>query len=137
MWKTHRFFANTQELPVQDCKQPRLDLAAILQLVAFGRPDIESLLGKIARVGLRTLRAIGDPPQRTLLIGILTGLLVVLIEGLVYQNLEVKQVNAYFWTLVGTVAFLAAQAYLATSNQPLPPELPEAGTGTESTTERE
>ena len=42
---------------MQDCKQPRLDLAAIPQLVAFGRPDIECLLGKIARVGLRACQA--------------------------------------------------------------------------------
>jgi hypothetical protein len=57
---------------------------------------------------------------------------VIFVEGLVYQNLEVKQVNAYFWTLVGTVAFLAAQVHLAASNQPLPRELPEARIGTES-----
>jgi len=36
-------------------------------------------------------------------------LLVVFIEGLVYQNLEVKQVNAYFWTFVGLLAYLAPQ----------------------------
>jgi hypothetical protein len=41
------------------------------------------------------------------LLGVLTSLLIVFIEGLVYQNLEVKQVNAYFWSLVGTLAFLA------------------------------
>jgi len=112
-------------------------LKALVELGLIGLLALVLLWFQIARVGLRTLRAIGDPPQRILLIGILTGLLVVFIEGLVYQNLEVKQVNAYFWTLVGTVAFLAAQAYLAASNQPLPPELPEAGIGTESTTERE
>jgi hypothetical protein len=32
---------------------------------------------------------------------------VVFIEGWIYQNLEVKQVNAYFWTIVGMVAYLA------------------------------
>ena len=53
MWKTLRSFADLEELPVQDGKQPRLDLAPIPQLVAFGRPDVECLLGKIARVGLR------------------------------------------------------------------------------------
>src|SRR6266481_4851933 len=57
MWKTHRPFADVQELPVQGGKQPRFDLAAISQLVAFGCPDIECLLGKIARVGLRVRQA--------------------------------------------------------------------------------
>ena len=50
MWKTDRPSAGTQEFPVQGCKQPRLDLVAIAQLVAFGRPDIECLLREITRV---------------------------------------------------------------------------------------
>ena len=41
------------------------------------------------------------------LVGILTSLVIVFIEGWVYQNLEVKQVNAYFWSLVGVLAFLS------------------------------
>jgi hypothetical protein len=45
--------------------------------------------------------------RRALLLGIITGLLVVFVEGWVYQNLEVKQVNAFFWTLTGLLAFLA------------------------------
>jgi len=105
-------------------------------LVELGLPGLLALVllwFQIARVGLRTLRAIGDPPQRILLIGILTGLLVVFVEGLVYQNLEVKQVNAYFWTLVGIVAFLAAQVHLAAPDQPLRPEWPKTGDSTEST----
>jgi len=57
---------------------------------------------------LRALRA-SDPGSRALLLGILATLLIVFIEGLVYQNLEVKQVNAYFWALVGTLALLARQ----------------------------
>lgn len=63
----------------------------------------------IARVGLRTYRAAEDSTRRALLLGILIGLLVVFIESLVYQNLEVKQVNAYFWTLVGCLGALARQ----------------------------
>ena len=112
-------------------------LKALVELGLLGLLALVLLWFQIARVGLRTLKASGDPPQRILLIGILTGLLVVFVEGLVYQNLEVKQVNAYFWTLVGTIAFLAAQVSLAAPNQPLQPEQPEAGAGTESTTERE
>jgi hypothetical protein len=41
-----------------------------------------------------------------LLLGVLTSLLVVFIEGWVYQNLEVQQVNAYFWTMIAVLAFL-------------------------------
>src|SRR5467141_1202903 len=69
MWKTRRPPANIQELPVQDCKQPRLDLAAIPQLVAFGRPDIECLLGKIARVGLRACQAESESVKRFIILG--------------------------------------------------------------------
>jgi hypothetical protein len=44
--------------------------------------------------------------------------LVVFIEGWVYQNLEVKQVNAYFWTIVGVLAALAVQVSRAGSPGP-------------------
>jgi hypothetical protein len=62
---------------------------------------------QIASAGYQTYRKTGDLGSRMLLLGVLTGLLVVFLEGWVYQNLEVKQVNAYFWTLVGSLAFLA------------------------------
>jgi hypothetical protein len=42
-----------------------------------------------------------------LVAGIATSLVIIFVEGWVYQNLEVKQVNAYFWTLVGILGFLA------------------------------
>ena len=32
--------------------------------------------------------------------------IIIFIEGIVYQNLEVKQVNAYFWFFVGVLSFL-------------------------------
>jgi len=112
-------------------------LKALVELGLLGLLALVLLWFQIARVGLRTLRAFGDPPQRILLIGILTGLLVVFVEGLVYQNLEVKQVNAYFWTLVGIVAFLAAQVHLAAPDQPLRPERPKTGDSTASTPDGE
>src|SRR6266567_4279017 len=68
MWKTRRPPADIQELPVQDCKQPRLDLAAISQLVAFGRPDIECLLGKIAGIGLRACQAESESVKRFIML---------------------------------------------------------------------
>ncbi|MCX7683042.1 MAG: O-antigen ligase family protein [Anaerolineae bacterium] len=81
-------------------------------LVELGIPGLlvwAYLWFTIARVGLHTYRTAEDPTRRALLLGILIGLLVIFIESLVYQNLEVKQVNAYFWTLVGCIGALAGQ----------------------------
>src|SRR5258708_9538656 len=61
--------ADIQELPVQDGEQPRLDLAAVPQLVPFGRTDIEWLLGKIARVCLSARQAEGKSVQRLIVLG--------------------------------------------------------------------
>jgi hypothetical protein len=69
MWKTYRPLADMQELPVQGGEQPRFDLAAISQLVAFGRPEIECLLGKIARVGLRAGQAERESVKRFVVLG--------------------------------------------------------------------
>lgn len=61
---------------------------------------------QIGYTGFTAYRSQTDPKQRFLLLGILVGLLIVFIDGVVYQNLEVKQVNAFFWTLVGMLAYL-------------------------------
>lgn len=83
-------------------------------LTELGLPGL-ILLGylwfQIARVGYRTYKLTNQPSQRILLLGILASLLIVFVEGWVYQNLEVKQVNAYFWTLVGLLAFLAKNTH--------------------------
>ena len=63
---------------------------------------------EIARTALRAFRAVLNDSQRAILLGLSAALLVVFIESMVYQNLEVKQVNAYFWTFTGMLAFLAA-----------------------------
>jgi hypothetical protein len=81
-------------------------LKALVELGLPGLLALGFLWFQVGRVGLRAYRTADDPARRTLLLGILTGLLIIFIEGWVYQNLEVKQVNAYFWTLVGTLAFL-------------------------------
>jgi hypothetical protein len=83
-------------------------LKALVELGPLGLLVLAFLWFQIARVGYRTWRRTSDPTVRLVLIGIMTSLLIVFIEGLVYQNLEVKQVNAYFWTLAGMVAFLAS-----------------------------
>jgi hypothetical protein len=88
-------------------------LKTLVELGPLGLLALAFLWFQIGLVGVRSYRAIDDSAQQILLVGILTGLLVVLIEGLVYQNLEVKQVNALFWTLVASVAFFAGQTYLA------------------------
>jgi hypothetical protein len=82
-------------------------LKALVELGLPGLLALAYLWFQIARVGYRAYRTTEDPTRRALLLGILTGLLVVFVESWVYQNLEVKQVNAYFWTLVGCMAFLA------------------------------
>jgi hypothetical protein len=97
-------------------------LKALIELGPLGLLALFILWFQIGRVGYRTYRATEDSSRRTLLLGVLISLLVVFIEGWVYQNLEVKQVNAYFWTLVGCLAFLAGQVAAARSH-------PEVATG--------
>lgn len=84
-------------------------LKALAELGLPGILVLGCLWFQIARVGYRAYREADDPRRRLLLLGILASLLVVFIEGWVYQNLEVKQVNAYFWTLVGALAFLTGK----------------------------
>jgi len=88
-------------------------LKALVELGPLGLLVLFILWFQLGRVGLRTYRATKNASHRTLLLGILVSLLVVFIEGCVYQNLEVKQVNAYFWTLIGVLAFLAARVAVA------------------------
>lgn len=61
----------------------------------------------IAKIGIRTLRDPLSSKNKAILIGILTSMVIIFIEGWVYQNMEAKQVNALFWTLTGTLAFLS------------------------------
>jgi hypothetical protein len=61
----------------------------------------------IAKIGIRTLRDPLSPKNKAILIGILTSMVIIFIESWVYQNMEVKQVNALFWTLTGMLAFLS------------------------------
>jgi len=100
-------------------------LKALIELGPLGLLAWAFLWATIAWVGLRTYRAMrgheGYSARRLVLIGVVASLLVAFIEGWVYQNLEVKQVNAYFWTLVGTLAFLAAPRPLPDqSSEPAP-----------------
>jgi len=78
-------------------------------LVELGLPGLfvwGFLWFQIARVGYQAYRSSEEKIRRWILLGILISLLTIFVEGWVYQNLEAKQVNAYFWTLVGTLAFL-------------------------------
>jgi len=57
--------------------------------------------------------------DRKFILALVSSLAVVFIDGLVYQNLEVKQVNAYFWLLVGILVYLnnrSEKTQLAQSN---------------------
>jgi hypothetical protein len=90
-------------------------------LVELGLPGLLTLAYlwfQIARTGSRAYRSAADhgggadhggagAGAQVLLWGILTSLMIVFVEGWVYQNLEGKQVNAYFWVLVGLLGFLA------------------------------
>ena len=83
-------------------------LKALTELGVLGLLALAFLWFQIARIAIKTYRkANADGTSRILLLGIMTSLLIIFIEGFVYQNLEVKQVNAYFWTLTGMLAFLA------------------------------
>ena len=82
-------------------------LKALTELGILGLIALGYLWFQIARTGYRAYTTAAEPSQRMLLLGLLISLLIVFIEGWVYQNLEVKQVNAYFWTMVGAAAFLA------------------------------
>ncbi len=60
----------------------------------------------IGQFALRIYKKTETTRERMLLLGILCSLLIVFVEGIVYQNLEVKQVNAIFWTFVAVLSFL-------------------------------
>jgi O-antigen ligase len=62
---------------------------------------------QIAMTGYFGFERTTDSKLQILFLGVLISLMIVFIEGLVYQNLEVKQVNAYFWTIVGILAVLS------------------------------
>jgi hypothetical protein len=84
-------------------------LKALVELGVPGLLVLGLLWYQIARFGYRSYRDEEDPIRRLLMLGIFTSLLIAFIEGLVYQNLETKQVNAYFWTVVGITAYLGGQ----------------------------
>jgi hypothetical protein len=80
-------------------------------LVELGIPGVASwaiLWGIILVVAYRAHRNERKVDRRWILLGILGSMLIVFIEGMVYQNLEAKQVNAIFWTLIGLLGFFAA-----------------------------
>jgi hypothetical protein len=97
-------------------------LKALVELGPLGLLVWGFLWLQIARVALQVYRATLDIRARTavrgrtavrartavrgrlMLLAILASLLVAFVEGWVYQNLEAKQVNAIFWTLVGLLA---------------------------------
>jgi len=64
----------------------------------------------IAKIGVRTLRDPLRSKNKAILFGILTSMVIIFIEGWVYQNMEVKQVNAVFWTLTGMLALISIKS---------------------------
>lgn len=84
-------------------------LKALVELGVQGLLAWGFLWFTIGQLALIAYRNAASPERKLLLLGLMGSLLVVFIEGLVYQNLEVKQVNAYFWTFVGLLAYFAPQ----------------------------
>lgn len=85
-------------------------LKSLTELGILGLVVFAYLWYRIGRTGFSSLIDASDRYRQVLLLGIFTSLLIVFIEGFVYQNLEVKQVNAYFWVLTGMLAYLSGQA---------------------------
>jgi hypothetical protein len=82
-------------------------------LVELGIPGFLLLAFLWFQIGTTSLLAFQrtkDAKVQAILLGVVISLLIVFIEGLVYQNLEVKQVNAYFWTIVGILAVIYRSA---------------------------
>ncbi|NJD60844.1 MAG: hypothetical protein C3F13_06920 [Anaerolineales bacterium] len=65
----------------------------------------------IVKIGIQTFPRPLSSRNKAILIGILTSLIIIFIEGWVYQNMEAKQVNALFWTLTGMLAFISTTKY--------------------------
>src|SRR5271154_305377 len=57
-----------QKDPVQGRKQPCLDFILVVQLMAFGCPDIKGLLGEVASVGLVSREAEGELVERLVML---------------------------------------------------------------------
>ncbi len=79
-------------------------------LVELGIPGfllLAFLWFQIAITGYSAYVETKDPKTQAILLGVIISLIIVFIDGLVYQNLEVKQVNAYFWTIVGLLTVLS------------------------------
>lgn len=55
--------------------------------------------------------------DKKFILALVSSFAVIFIDGLVYQNLEVKQVNAYFWLLVGILVFLNYQSKKTQTSQ--------------------
>lgn len=96
-------------------------------LVELGIPGLliwAFLWFSIARTAWKVFRAAGSDWEKFLALSLIGSLLVVFIDGLVYQNLEVKQVNALFWALTGLLAFLWVKPAVADA-LPSVPEVPQ------------
>lgn len=84
-------------------------LKALVELGIPGLLVLGFLWYAIGSLIVRTYRREDDASRRLLVLALAASMLIVFVEGWVYQNLEVKQVNAYFWTLTGMLAFLHTQ----------------------------
>ena len=82
-------------------------------LVEMGTIGLLSFLAIFAAAGWSLWHAVRRTTtlrQRTILIGVSAALAALFIDGLVLQNLEIKQVQLTFWFLLGTLAVYTAQS---------------------------
>lgn len=82
-------------------------LKALVELGLLGLLVWGYLWYAIGRTVVRLYRQTQQPQQRMLILSIAWSLLIIFIASLVYQNMEVKQVNAIFWVFVGMLGYLA------------------------------
>jgi len=61
---------------------------------------------EIFRTILVLLKSRLERENKLLVLAFAASFIIIFIEGIVYQNLEVKQVNAYFWFFVGVLSYL-------------------------------
>ncbi len=100
--------ASLRTMPEQGFVTESQVLKALVEMGLIGLIVFMILWYAVFRTAYRVYRQTESTYYKALLLGILGSFIVIFLNGLTFQNLEVKQVNAYFWFYLGVVAFLDA-----------------------------